>query len=75
MRRMRKIHCPGSFCIVPWDRRFYALFQGEELICVTAYKTGARKVMNRLYRLQVSLEKLRRASPVALAGQIIEKGR
>jgi hypothetical protein len=72
---MRKIHCLGNFHIVPWDSRFYALFQGEELICVTAYKTGARKLMNKLYRLQVSLEKLKRALPTALAGQITEKGR
>jgi hypothetical protein len=41
MRRMRKIRCPGKFHIVPWDSRFYALFQEEELICVTVYKTGS----------------------------------
>ena len=51
MRRMRKIHCPGNFHIVPWDSRFYALFQGKELICVTAYKTGAVSLMNRLHDL------------------------
>jgi hypothetical protein len=74
MRRMRKIRCPGKFHIVPWDSRFYALFQEEELICVTVYKTGARKLMNRLYRLQVSLEKLKRTLPATLSGQITEKG-
>ena len=51
MRRMKKIHCPGNFCIKPWDSRFYALFQGEELICVTVYKTGAVSLMNRLHDL------------------------
>jgi hypothetical protein len=75
VRRMRKVHCPGSFRIVPWDSRFYALFQEEELICVTVYKTGARKLMNRLYRIQASLEQLKRTLPAALAGQIAEKRR
>ena len=51
MRRMKRIHCPGNFHIVPWDSRFYALFQGEELICVTSYKTGAVSLMNRLHDL------------------------
>jgi hypothetical protein len=51
VRRMRKIHCPGTFRVVPWDSRFYALFQGEELICVTVYKTGAVALMNRLHHL------------------------
>ena len=55
---MKKIHCPGNFCIKPWDSRFYALFQGEDLICVTAYKKGALKVMDLLYSLEVSLKRL-----------------
>ena len=58
MRRMRKTYCPGSFRIEPWDSRFYALFQGEDLICVTAYKKGAVKVMDLLYSLEVSLDRL-----------------
>ena len=48
MRRMKKVECPGDFRIEPWDSRFYALFQGEDLICVTVYKTGAVALMNRL---------------------------
>ncbi len=59
MRRMKKTFCPGNFRIEPWDSRFYALFQGEDLICVTAYKKGAVKVMDLLYSFQVSLERLR----------------
>ena len=43
---------------MPWDSRFYALFQGEDLICVTAYKIGAIRVMDLLYSLQISLERL-----------------
>jgi len=59
VRRMKKTFCPGNFHIEPWDSRFYALFQGEDLICVTAYKKGAVKVMDLLYSFQVSLEKLK----------------
>ena len=59
MRRMRKTYCPGNFRIEPWDSRFYALFQGEELICVTAYKKGAVRVMDLLYSFQISLERLK----------------
>ena len=59
MRRMRKTYCPGNFHIEPWDSRFYALLQGEELICVTAYKKGAVRVMDLLYSFQISLERLK----------------
>ena len=58
MRRMKKTYCPGNFRIEPWDSRFYALFQGEDLICVTAYKKGAVKVMDLLYSLEISLDRL-----------------
>jgi hypothetical protein len=60
VRRMRKTFCPGNFRIEPWDSRFYALFQGDDLICVTAYKIGAVTVMDLLYSLQISLERLKR---------------
>jgi hypothetical protein len=56
---MRKIYCPGNFRIEPWDSRFYALFQGEELVCVTAYKKGAVRVMDLFYSFQISLERLK----------------
>jgi hypothetical protein len=59
VRRMKKIFCPGNFRIEPWDNRYYALFQGEEMICVTAYKKGAVNVMDLLYSFQVSLERLK----------------
>ena len=58
MRRMKKIHCSGNFHIVPWDSRFYALFQGEELIRVTVYKTGAVSLMNRLHDLSSAGQEL-----------------
>jgi hypothetical protein len=58
-RRMKKIYCPGNFRIEPWDSRFYAVFQGEDLICVTAYKIGAVRVIDLLYSLQISLERLK----------------
>lgn len=60
MRRMKKIHCPGDFRIEPWDSRFYALFQGEDLICVTVYKTGAVALMNRLNDLRGAGQELDR---------------
>lgn len=60
-RRMKKVYCPGNFRIEPWDSRFYALFQGEDLICVTAYKIGAVRVMDLLYSLQISLDRLKTA--------------
>jgi len=56
---MRKIYCPGNLRIEPWDSRFYALFQGEELICVTAYKKGAVRVMDLLHSFQLSMERLK----------------
>ena len=52
-RRMRPVFCPGNFRIEPHDSRFYALYEGEELICVTVYKAGAVAVMDRLYRQQI----------------------
>ncbi len=58
MRSMKKICCPGNFCIEPWDSRYYALFQGEDLICVTAYKTGAVRVMNLLHGLTDTVQEL-----------------
>lgn len=58
MRRMKKTYCPGNFRIEPWDSRFYALFHGEDLICVTAYKKGAVKVMDLLYSFEISLDRL-----------------
>ena len=66
MRRVRKVYCPGNFRIEPWDSRYYALFRGEELICVTAYKKGAVKVMDLLHSLEVSMdrrERLNRGRP------------
>ena len=60
MRRMREIYCPGNFRIEPWDSRFYALFQGEELICVTAYKIGAVRVMNLLHGLSGAAQEMDR---------------
>ena len=47
-RWIRKYRKMGNFTIEPWDSRYYALFDGDELICVTAYKIGAIEVMKRL---------------------------
>ncbi len=45
IKRYRKL---GNFSIEPWDSRYYALFEKEEMVCVTAYKKGAIEVMKRL---------------------------
>ena len=47
-RRVRRYRKMGNFTIEPWDSRYYALFDGDQLICVTAYKIGAIEVMKRL---------------------------
>ena len=47
-RRLRKYEKLGNFTIEPWGERFYALYDGYELVCVTVYKKGALEVMKRL---------------------------
>lgn len=38
---------PTSYQITKWGR-FFAVFQGETLVCVCVYKRGAREVIRRL---------------------------
>jgi len=51
-RYLKKTSFLGDYRITPWDMRFYALFKGEEMICVTVYKRGAVALMNRLYSME-----------------------
>ena len=51
-RWIKKYRKMGNFTIEPWDSRFYALFDGDELICVTVYKKGAIEVMKRLSKVK-----------------------
>ena len=37
-----------EFTVEKWDNRHWALFEGEDLICVTVYKKGALEVKRRL---------------------------
>ena len=37
-----------EFTIEKWDGRHWALFDGDELICLTVYKKGALEVKRRL---------------------------
>ena len=37
-----------AFLIQPYGTRYYALYDGEDLICVTVYKKGALEVKRRL---------------------------
>jgi len=34
--------------IQPYGNRYYALYDGEDLVCVTVYKKGAQEVKRRL---------------------------
>ena len=48
-RKIRKYQQLGDFRIEPYGEKFFALYKGDELICVTVYKCGAIEVMRRLY--------------------------
>ena len=37
-----------ALLIQPYGTRYYALYDGEDLICVTVYKKGAMEVKRRL---------------------------
>jgi hypothetical protein len=38
----------NEFSVEKWDRRHWALFEGDDLVCVTVYKKGALEVKRRL---------------------------
>lgn len=37
-----------TFLIQPYGNRYFALYDGEDLVCVTVYKKGAMEVKRRL---------------------------
>jgi hypothetical protein len=39
------------FSIQPYGTRYYALYEGEDLVCVTVYKKGALEVKRRLEKV------------------------
>ncbi|PYV87373.1 MAG: hypothetical protein DMG05_17745 [Acidobacteria bacterium] len=41
-----------EFTIEKWDGRHWALFDGDELICLTVYKKGALEVKRRLEQME-----------------------
>ena len=43
--------------IEPYGNRFYALYDGEDLVCVTVYKKGAMEVKRRLEATQNLIQK------------------
>jgi len=51
-RYLKKTKLLGDYRIIPWDMRFYALFKGENMVCVVVYKRGAVELMNRLYGME-----------------------
>ena len=54
--RVREYEKLGNFTIEPWGEKFYALYDGNDLVCVTVYKKGAVEVMKRLWEKQRSLD-------------------
>ena len=53
-RKIRKYQKLGDFRIEPYGEKFFALYKGDELICVTVYKCGAVEVMKRLFEKDVN---------------------
>ncbi len=47
-RRIRRYEKLGDYSIEPYGSKYYALYKGDHLICVTVYKKGAVEVMRRL---------------------------
>jgi len=47
-RKIRKYDKIEDYSIEPWGEKYYALYKGNCLICVTVYKKGAVEVMKRL---------------------------
>jgi hypothetical protein len=47
-RRVKEYEKLGNFTIEPWGEKFFALYDGNDLVCVTVYKKGAVEVMKRL---------------------------
>ena len=48
-RKVRKYEKLGNFTVEPWGEKYYALYDGNDLVCVTLYKKGALEVMRRLW--------------------------
>jgi len=38
----------AQFSIRKWKEDYWAVYDGEELVCVTVYRKGAREVVRRL---------------------------
>ncbi len=53
-RRVKEYEKLGNFTIEPWGEKFFALYDGNNLVCVTVYKKGAVEVMKRLWEKQRS---------------------
>ena len=47
-RRVKEYEKLGNYTIEPWGEKFFALYDGNDLVCVTVYKKGALEVMRRL---------------------------
>jgi hypothetical protein len=49
-----------AYVILPYGHRYFALYQGEDLICVTVYKKGALEVKRRLEAVYNSIQNAER---------------
>jgi hypothetical protein len=50
-RERRDMETASQLRIAKWDHRHWAVYDGEELVCVTLYKVGALEVKRRLERI------------------------
>lgn len=48
----------GNYTIEPWGQKYYALYDGNDLICVTLYKRGALEAMKRLWEKERLLNEM-----------------
>ena len=51
-RRIRRYEKLGDYFVEPWGEKYFALYKGDCLICVTVYKKGALEVMKRLEEME-----------------------
>lgn len=58
-RQVRKYEKLGDYSIEPWGEKYFALYKGDCLICVTVYKKGALEVMKRLEEMESILGNLK----------------
>jgi hypothetical protein len=64
---------PGEMTIEPYGNRFFALYDGGELVCVTVYKKGAREVKRRIEELKEGVDNGKVSEP-AVVSDVEQRG-